>query len=447
MGPIVTLALKDLRLLVRDKVGCFFTFFFPLVFAIFFGVLYSGGADRGPSSIGVVVVDADQTPESAAFIERLAADDTLEIEHADNREIAADLVRRGERTAYLIVPAGFGAASQQIFWGNPMRIELGIDPARSMQGGLLQGLVTARAFEQMQRLFTDPTAMRSQIQQSRELLTGAEDSENGLSGLQRTLLSTLLGSVDTFYATLEEDPQTPVDPPTTQSAETGAPARGWQPIEVTTTEVATQSERRRGEPTSSFAICFPQGIIWGVMACAATFAASLLIERTRGTLPRLLAAPLSRWQVLAGKGLACFITTAALIAVMLLIAAIVFGVRPTSLPLLILAIVCVSIGIIGIMMVFSVLGKTEAAVSGISWAVIIVMAMIGGGMIPLFMMPAWMQTLSNFSIIKWAILALEGAIWRDFSFAEMLIPCGVLMAIGVIGFGIGATVFRWGEQH
>jgi ABC-2 type transport system permease protein len=128
------------------------------------------------------------------------------------------------------------------------------------------------------------------------------------------------------------------------------------------------------------------------------------------------------------------------------VARLAFGVRPTSVPLLALAVVSVAIGIIGVMMVFSVLGKSEAAVSGISWAVIVVMAMLGGGMLPLAFMPAWMVPLSNASIVKWSILALEGGIWRDFTVGEMLVPCGVLLLVGVIGFGIGSAVFRVGER-
>ena len=89
------------------------------------------------------------------------------------------------------------------------------------------------------------------------------------------------------------------------------------------------------------------------------------------------------------------------------------------------------------------LGKTERSAAGIGWAVLIVMAMIGGGMIPLFVMPAWMQTMSHASPVKWSILAMEGAIWRNFSLAELALPCGILLAVGVVCFAIGTHAFRW----
>ena len=68
------------------------------------------------------------------------------------------------------------------------------------------------------------------------------------------------------------------------------------------------------------------------------------------------------------------------------------------------------------------------------------MAMFGGGMIPLLFMPGFMRTLSNFSPVKWSILALEGSIWRGFTPSEMLLPCGVLVAVGTICLSIGTTI-------
>ena len=66
-------------------------------------------------------------------------------------------------------------------------------------------------------------------------------------------------------------------------------------------------------------------------------------------------------------------------------------------------------------------------------------------MIPLFVMPSWMQAVSNLSPVKWGILALEGATWRGFSAAEMAVPLGVLVLVGLAGFAPGVRLFRGGE--
>jgi ABC-2 type transport system permease protein len=156
-------------------------------------------------------------------------------------------------------------------------------------------------------------------------------------------------------------------------------------------------------------------------------------------------APLGRGQILAGKALACFITMICLSVALLAFARVVFGVRPDSLPKLALVLVAVALCFVGIMMLLSVLGRTEQAAAGIGWAVILVMAMLGGGMLPLFFMPKWLQTLSHFSPVKWGILAMEGAMWRGFSYTEMLLPCALLLAIGTVCFAAGERAFKWLE--
>jgi ABC-2 type transport system permease protein len=95
------------------------------------------------------------------------------------------------------------------------------------------------------------------------------------------------------------------------------------------------------------------------------------------------------------------------------------------------------------MMLVAVLGKTEQSASGLGWAIMMPLTMLGGGMVPLFAMPAWMQAAGSVSPVKWAILALEGAIWRGFTPAQLALPCAVLVSVGVAGFAIGA--WRYGR--
>jgi ABC-2 type transport system permease protein len=228
---------------------------------------------------------------------------------------------------------------------------------------------------------------------------------------------------------------------TADTAATGL--SGFQPLEVTRADVALAASRG---PRSAYAITFPQGVIWGIIGAAAGFAVSIVVERTRGTLFRLQTAPISRTYVLGGKALACFISTVMMSVVLYTLAFFVFGLRPASLLLLAFAIVSSAIAFVGIMMLLAVSGKTEQAVGGIGWAVLIVMSMLGGGMIPLFFMPTWMRTIGTLSPVKWSILAMEGAVWRQFTLSEMLTPCGILLGIGVVCFTIGVRVFDWSSR-
>jgi ABC-type multidrug transport system permease subunit len=114
---------------------------------------------------------------------------------------------------------------------------------------------------------------------------------------------------------------------------------------------------------------------------------------------------LTRRQILLGRPrlLLAMIAVEALV----IVGVLGFGVRPTSWPLLAAAVLAAATAFTGIMMVLSVLGGTEQSASGAAWATLLVFALLGGGMVPLFVMPRWMLTASGVSPAKWAILAFE----------------------------------------
>ena len=195
-------------------------------------------------------------------------------------------------------------------------------------------------------------------------------------------------------------------------------------------------------PPSPYAVTFPQGIIWAVLACAATFAVSLVDEHKRGTLLRLAIAPVSRLTILAGKAGACLVAIVIMQLVLLLVAVLAFGVRPQSFGLLTLALASTAIGFVGLMTLLAVLGRRTQSAAGLSWAVLMLMAMLGGGMLPLFLMPSWLQSLATASPVAWALTAIEGAVWRGFSLAELALPCAALVLLGAVCMAIGTRAVR-----
>ena len=137
--------------------------------------------------------------------------------------------------------------------------------------------------------------------------------------------------------------------------------------------------------------------------------------------------------------MACFIAVIAVIGIMVALGTWL-GMRPRSPALMLVAACSIAFCFVGIMMLMSVIGKSEEAVSGAAWGANMLMAMFGGGMIPLLFMPPFMRALSNASPVKWSILALEGSIWRGFTPVEMLIPCGILVIVGAVCLTAGWAV-------
>ncbi|MGQ0735640.1 MAG: ABC transporter permease [Acidobacteriota bacterium] len=140
---------------------------------------------------------------------------------------------------------------------------------------------------------------------------------------------------------------------------------------------------------------------------------------------------------MVGNALAEFASISLVQLMLFAIGVAVFDVSPSSYPLLVLSCMCASAGFVGFMMMIASLGKTEQAVAGDGWAMLMPMAPFGGAMMPQFIMPGWMQTIGTVSPINWAIQAIEGAVWRGLSLPEMLAPLAALLAFGAVCFAVG----------
>jgi ABC-2 type transport system permease protein len=183
------------------------------------------------------------------------------------------------------------------------------------------------------------------------------------------------------------------------------------------------------------------------MSCVVAFGSGLAQERTRGTLVRLAVAPVSRRLVLVGKAFGCFLACLLVVLFLMLFGRLVLGVAIGSPWLFLMAAVASAFGFSGIMMLLAGVFRTEGAAEGAGRAVVLVLAMIGGGTIPLVFMPSIMRTVSGVSPFKWTILAIEGAVWRGFTLADMALPTLVLVGFGTIGFGLGSWFFRRAEAR
>ena len=322
-----------------------------------------------------------------------------------------------KRIAWVALSPGFGEAAANPFGAGTPSVEVGIDPTRKAEAAMLEGLLAREAAEGLQERLSDREASRRMVADALSRLRYAPPWSPEKKRNER-----FLGELERWLAE--------------------APAEGGgvrlQPLAV---EQKAAAPDRRG-PRHSFEFTFPQGMLWGLLACAANFAIGLVRERTTGTMGRLLTAPLTRRQILLGKALACLLAMVAVEALLVTVGVLGFGVRPTSWTLLAAAVLAAAAAFTGIMMALSVAAETEQSASGAAWATLLVVALLGGGMVPLFVMPGWMLTASGVSPAKWAILAFEGALWRGFSPAEMGLPLGVLLAIGAAGLVLGTRLFR-----
>jgi ABC-2 type transport system permease protein len=222
------------------------------------------------------------------------------------------------------------------------------------------------------------------------------------------------------------------------AGQAGVAARGFNPVSVTIKEL---SQDRDGKPRSSFEISLGQGVVWGLMGCVTAFAFALVSEKTGGTMRRLSVAPIGPHAILLGKALACAIACV-FVQLLLLAVMMALGVRVDRPHVMALVMLVNAVGFTGLMMLIAGLSTTEGGASGMGRGLILVLAMIGGGTVPLFFLPKWVQTAASVSPFKWSTLAIEGATWRALTMGELLLPLGILLAMALAGFWFGLTGLR-----
>ncbi len=435
MNAILAIVINDLRMLSRDRSAAFFTVVFPVLFACFFGTVFSRGADAD-TRLEIAIVDSDRSESSRAFIGAITADPELRVTPAESVDAGRAMVLSRDAIAYIDVPKGFGAQQDQLFSGTGgAKIELGIDPSREAESGWLQGIVQRVAYQQLATTFTDPARSKRMLDTSRAKINANRD----VTVANRLLLNTLFSTLDTLTSTTsalsrgQDERATASAPGEPAPATPASPLANFAPIKVETAAVRARSDL----PSNAYAISFPQGMMWGIMGCAMGFAASLAGERTRGTFTRLCVSPLSARRILLAKGLGAAIVSGIVVLGMVVMARVVFGVQPVE-PLSLLMGACATIiAFAGIMMFAATVGRSEQAVSRGGWGIMMMLAMLGGAAVPLFVMPEFMQRLSLISPVRWGMLALEGGIWRGSTLEAMLPTLGVLCAIGAIGMTAG----------
>ena len=115
---------------------------------------------------------------------------------ADADDAAGCGERRPPRPAhrFIVVKPGFGEASKRMFYGSPREIEVGVDPARQAEAGMIEGLLMKHAAADMQKMFTDPHASTAMVDKALGDMKQAPPDQ--VAPVQR-----FLGELKTFMGT------------------------------------------------------------------------------------------------------------------------------------------------------------------------------------------------------------------------------------------------------
>ena len=425
-GATAALVRKDLQIFFSDARAVLLTLAVPIAIASFFGYVFSGPASgAAPAKIRIAVVDGDASAISKAIVERTAADPGLEVTRPA-LDAARAAVRGGRLALAVVIPAGFGTAAGAAFLtqAEPPQLDLITDPSKSAEVSMVRGLLTGYVVEAVsQEVFTGP--------QGRQVIDDALRAldSNGMPADQRDMLRRLLESAQGL-------------------SQTQAGAAGAGPRRGLTIPFAVREEAAVGNPRRAYdgyGHAFAGMSVQFALFAAIELAVGILLERQRGLWKRLRSAPLSRSTLLVAKAISGTILTLMTLLTSFLFARVVFDVRIASLPGFLAVAVACAIMASTFGLLIAALGRTPEATRRMAIFVVLISVMLGGGWVPSFLFPAWLQTFTQAVPVRWAVDGFDAMTWRGLGASEVVLPVSLLLGFAIVCGAAAVWRFRWEE--
>jgi ABC-2 type transport system permease protein len=378
----------------RDRGALLMTFLLPPLVFLIFSSVFAGttGDDIHPK---LAVADVARTPDSGRLAAALVASPEVRAEAVS--PATADEVRRrvkaGQADAGLVIRADPASA------GKPFLIVA--DPARAVAAPLAQ----ARVQQVLANALPDVTLRRTIIQ--------LEPALGGFTDEQ-------VENADSAAALMRE----------TKTRDDGG---------------FFEREAIKDARTGGGVIAYYAGAVMILFALFSAMqgALGLMDARTSGVADRLLAGTAGMGPVVTGKFL--FLVGQGLVQALTIfaVAQVVYGVTVVQhvalwLPTTLAASACAAGLALGLVSVC----RTRDQAQMLSTFVILVLAAVGGSMVPRFLMPAWLQTVGWFTPHAWAIDAYQAILWRDAGIGAVYKAWCVLAAVGLLGLAVAQVLAR-----
>jgi ABC-2 type transport system permease protein len=160
------------------------------------------------------------------------------------------------------------------------------------------------------------------------------------------------------------------------------------------------------------------------------------------------AAPVSRRTLLTSRVVSSAISALLMLLVLYAGAVLLFGVRVSgSLPGFIGIIVAFALTTAAFGLLIAALGRTPEATRALAIFATLVMVLLGGGWIPSFLFPPWLQQLGKGLPTYWAINGLEGMTWRGLGTDAAGPAILVLLVFASLFSVVAVWRFRWDAER
>lgn len=174
-------------------------------------------------------------------------------------------------------------------------------------------------------------------------------------------------------------------------------------------------------------------------------AASIYAEKREfHTWRRTLVAPVPRATIIASRVLAYVVLGLAQLTLLFLLGWALFGLNlGNDLPALWMVFIAMALVTTGFGILMASLIQDFATLNGIVNIAVIVMGALGGALVPVFLLPQWVQELSVFTPQYWALDAIQRLTILGDGLTDVLPQLGVLLAFAAAFFTVGFLRFRF----
>jgi ABC-2 type transport system permease protein len=174
---------------------------------------------------------------------------------------------------------------------------------------------------------------------------------------------------------------------------------------------------------------------------------SVFLERQWRTWDRLRTSAASTGELLIGKTVPVFVILLAQQLILLTFGCLITGLSfPSSFALVLLVLVIWATVLIAIGTALATLIRSMAELGMLTDIGSMVVAALGGALVPVSMMPGWLQLLAHFSPGYWGLAMLRAAFRGDAG--AVLAPAAILLAAGLVAglFTVRRLARGWGRS-
>jgi ABC-2 type transport system permease protein len=414
----ISIVLKDMQLAFKEPATWVNLFLLPLIFIFVFGGglgSIGSGAKAEAARLPLPVVNLDAGGELAdTLLSRLQTGSPIDVVPMAQADAEVQLESRIIEHM-LIIPASFSANFDA---GKPVTLQLVSHPSVPLENIELFRLAVDSVAQDL--------ALEQQLIASLEqmgAMQAAAEPEQQVFATERSV-----AQAQSQFERAQERPLIGV--------EQMAPGQIMKP-EATPAFSDVQIK------VPGFAVLF-------VFLAAQATARSVYDEKKVGSFRRLLAAPLSKAELLFGKMAPNFLT--ALIQFIVIFAVAIFllpllgleqldlGRDPLALILLCLLIALCSTSL-GILIVS--FARTESQIGGLSWVLIWGMSILGGALMPAFLINDFLNALARFVPPYWAIDGFYDLLVLGGGLPDIAPALLALLGFSIVFFSVGLWRFEY----